>query len=939
MHPENSTNLNPQNRYLEMLFPVETFYHQSTSDSLKLASMSHNSMYRSKRFILNLEFHFDQSERRLPPTRLSLRPHHENLFHTYTINNCKTEKEKKDKMSQAGKKRKLDMDEVKEYIENVNAGIVEGEYGENILKGCKDAKINAFLEKEPFEVLPLMYKGHQIGNGKCTHPICVEKAQSSTHRTFVINEGRKSGMKAYNIIRHCERNHVSAKEKSAKKLAEKSKQNQPSMKQFIPTKKKLSQETIKGMRQRNKQVISYNNTAIGFFGKKSVKDRDRYLLEQLGYDGNEVNKFDVGAESVKSDSRKTSLENRQFISSVADKCAEKGVFALAIDHKATANQTAEEEKWNIGVGVIFTDDDFEREYYLLDYIPVKDQSVEINAPILREVLQKYGFESAVQQGRVFFVGDSKMKALAKEVGPNCFFEICNFHDLGNLITAGTERHLEKFDTGANEKKLKLNNFISKARKDWSLKKMRNHSTNTARSINEWIHTHQLTEADKIRVAKFTKPKGWKDHFETDTDNLTVAERAQKANILSKITKLPKFKESISIRPRTIEPNLIAVLCIEPHYKEAKQNPDHPLYAHVIEMPINFKFVLAQFAVVSRIGSLINYFEASNNYQAGEYLTAMTHLVKWISEPESRETLESIELLNHKRALMAGIGEQLIQCYADAKNNKVSNRRVPLRVSDLSLMANRLYFLNSNAEAKNREENMRLREMRLYLARSNDSNLKKYCDLFKEETRQFGVTADAGLVKLGRILELDSLQSTSASSQNLLADDDDDDEPVTNLDELRTALYDMNDSSVSSEIKNFIALPFAHFDECKLTVTYLRKYFNLNLVAKANGVVIATKNFLPKEEQFTPMGPQVMKYWQLHGKTFGKLAKCAEFIFKAPTSSSVIERVFSQITNQIGQHGTRIHSDTLVVMNQSNYHSDKFIQKLKQFCRQNNIRFD
>ena len=38
------------------------------------------------------------------------------------------------------------MDEVKEYIENVNAGIIEGEYGENILKGCKDAKINAFLE-------------------------------------------------------------------------------------------------------------------------------------------------------------------------------------------------------------------------------------------------------------------------------------------------------------------------------------------------------------------------------------------------------------------------------------------------------------------------------------------------------------------------------------------------------------------------------------------------------------------------------------------------------------------------------------------------------------------------------------------------------------------------------------------------------------------------
>ena len=123
------------------------------------------------------------------------------------------------------------------------------------------------------------------------------------------------------------------------------------------------------------------------------------------------------------------------------------------------------------------------------------------------------------------------------------------------------------------------------------------------------------------------------------------------------------------------------------------------------------------------------------------------------------------------------------------------------------------------------------------------------------------------------------------------------------------------------------------------MTIFGLYPELILVAKTNEVVIATKNNLPKETEFSPMGPNVMKYWQQHGKTFGKLAKCAEFIFKAPTSSSVIERVFSQITNQIGQHGTRIHSDTLVVMNQSNYHSDKFIQKLKQFCRQNNIRFD
>ena len=721
-------------------------------------------------------------------------------------------------MSRAAKKRKLDaMEGVKEYIEKVNAGEIEGEYGENVLKGCQESVINGFLEKEPFEILPLMFNGYQVGNGKCTHPTCLAKAISTNKRTFVINDSRRPGMKPYHIIRHCERNHVSAKEKSTRKLAEKTREKQPTLDQFIPTKKKLNQETVKGIRQRNKGLISYNNLPLDFFGRESVKERDAYIFESLGYDGNEVDKCDVGAEATKSDSRKTSLENRQFIKAVVEECATKGVWSIAIDHKATPNQTAEDEKWNVGIGAIFTDDNHESHHYLLDYIPVKDQTVEINAPIVREVLKRYGFEPALQQGKLFFVGDSKMKALAKEVGPNCFFEICNFHNLGNLITAGTERHIEKFDPDSKQKRDNMKNLISKARKEWSLKKMENYPANTARSINEWIQSYQLKESDKILVAKLTKPE-WKDKFANETETLTGAERIQKTKILSKITKLPKFKDSISIRPRTIEPNLVAILCLEPHYKEAKMNSDHPLHAHVSEMDINFKFVFAQHAVVSRIGSLINYFESSKNLQAGEYLTAMTHLVKWISEPESRDTLESIELLNHKRALMAGISEQIIQCYVDTVNDKVVNKRVPLRLSTLSLMANRLYFLNSNAQAKNREENLRLREMRLYLASSNDVIIQKYCKLFKEETKEFGVKADAGLVKLGQILELDSIPPMVESSQNLLADDDDDDDdddqPVANLNELRSALYDMNNSSVASELKNFIALPFAHFDECK-----------------------------------------------------------------------------------------------------------------------------
>ena len=88
-----------------------------------------------------------------------------------------------------------------------------------------------------------------------------------------------------------------------------------------------------------------------------------------------------------------------------------------------------------------------------------------------------------------------------------------------------------------------------------------------------------------------------------------------------------------------------------------------------------------------------------------------------------------------------------------------------------------------------------------------------------------------------------------------------------------------------------------------------------------------------------MGPMAMKYWENFDKNFGKLATCARFIFKAPGSSSAIERVFSQISRRIGTNSTRTLSETLVVLNQSNHLSDKFILRLKNFCTRNNISFD
>ena len=719
-------------------------------------------------------------------------------------------------MSQLAKKRKLNeiQDGVKEYIGQVDAGEEEGEFGKNCLVGCKDPEIKEFLEKEAFEIHPLIYKGHEVGSGKCTLPSCVEKSKITKKKTFVINDQYRSGFKLEHIRRHCRRHHVESKPKS------KTKQNidksQTTLHKFIP-KKKLNKETVSKMRLLNNQVIAHNNTSLGLFAKKEMKDRDRFLLESMGYDGEEVDKFDVGAESMKNEARKTSESNKQIIKSAIQDCVAKGryPFSILLDHKSTRNQTAEEENWCIGVGLLLTDDldpdDLERFPYLLDYFPVPDQKDETNAPLVKEVLEWYGLMDLVEDGRVSFVGDQKCESLAKAIAPNCLVEICNFHNLSNLIKRSCDKNITKFDKGAEGKRKQIQELISKAQAGMSNNELKKHHHNTAKSINSWLFSHELTEEDKMKVAKYKKVKGWKDEFE-NSSQLSEKDKKEREKILSKITEMPRFKKVFDIRPRTIEPNFIALLCLESHWKAALKDVTHPLHAHTISLSINFHFVHSQFAIVNRIGRLIDYFESSKTYQAGEYLTAMTHLVKWISEPEDKETLQSICLLNHKRSLMASISEQLIQRFISADKTEVVSKKVPCRITDASLIANRLYFINSNAQAKNRDENMNLREMRFYLQNSKDDVLTAYNDLLKKNTKRFAADADKAILKLGRNLQLDSIETTFQESTNLLADDDSDEE--TNPE----ALYNVEKSSLKSQLANFIGQPFSHIIGCEYRIS-------------------------------------------------------------------------------------------------------------------------
>ena len=182
-------------------------------------------------------------------------------------------------MSKSAKKRKLDaMEGVQDYIDKVNSGEIEGEYGKNLISGCEDFK--NLCDKDKFEICPLLYKGREIGIARCSHPNCEAKGKLNAKCTFAINDNRRAGYKPQLIIRHCDRNHKSAKEKAAASRLAKSKSNQSTLDQFLP-KKKIDKETIQGVRQRNKKVIVNNNTALGFFASEAMRERDGYLIERF----------------------------------------------------------------------------------------------------------------------------------------------------------------------------------------------------------------------------------------------------------------------------------------------------------------------------------------------------------------------------------------------------------------------------------------------------------------------------------------------------------------------------------------------------------------------------------------------------------------------------------------------------------------------------------
>ena len=756
-------------------------------------------------------------------------------------------------MAQPAKKRKLNVDldkekrklDVKKYAENVQLGKVEGTFDENdLLANCEDEYILRKKREKDFKILPLLFNGKPTGWGKCL-PCSRPIFRISDHET---------GIKYAHIKRHLRSWHSTESERKEleREKAKSKSSGQMEIGSFL-SKRRLTPSQQEEMRRLNLEVMTTTNIPLGFFSKPAMKKRDEKLLEFCGF-APDVSKFDKSAESIKKDAFDQSKKNQEMIKYVAHGLAEEGSLSLALDYKSILNQKGDEEPDALGMSLILNLE--ERFHYPLDYKPSKFKDKEATVAMAKDILKDYGLWQLVQDGKVSFVCDAGLVQAVKKLAPNCFIEVCHFHTVGRIQDNTLGKNLENYDKRANAKKKEMNKFITFCKDGFSKEARKSLPERTAKSINHWTFDHQLTEEDRLNMGRYLNPKGWKKIW--NDEELTGEEVGRRAAFISKFKKLPVVKRPKTIRPRTLKPALDALMILKPHLLAAREDESHPLNEHVQENSIDFDFVQAQHSVAELLEPFIDFFERDDNHQIGEYFAVVTHLCKWAGMPQINNSKFHRELQNHKdrfknnklhdnrenfigylfknlqkRALLATITEQMFQVYVTDKDCKcppslkeadcecftVTNKKVPLRLSPAQKIFSRLWFMNNNAQSKNLDTNMRLREARLYLKQSTDIVVLRYAKLWFKKSLNFAKEADEEIIKLANRLQLDVVLPATTLTQEanrLMIDDDDEavEGPAFNFSspQARNEPYSVDENSAQKQLLNYNSQSDADFQD-------------------------------------------------------------------------------------------------------------------------------
>lgn len=216
-----------------------------------------------------------------------------------------------------------------------------------------------------------------------------------------------------------------------------------------------------------------------------------------------------------------------------------------------------------------------------------------------------------------------------------------------------------------------------------------------------------------------------------------------------------------------------------------------------------------------------------------------HISFWIGEePLTDDDVEGnplkVQVRKVKRAVVCSMMEQMVNCYANDKECNcefeavdctcfvVVNNRVPNRVSELHLMAARLHYGSSTNNAKNPKASMRMQQTRILWKNTGDRVMIRNAALLYAKTERWAARADAGLSKLGTLLNLDIVEVQSEEKTTLFDDSDEESSVTADLENMNVAstsatstqIYNVDQGSVEKEIQKMLKLPGDHFVKCE-----------------------------------------------------------------------------------------------------------------------------
>ena len=216
-----------------------------------------------------------------------------------------------------------------------------------------------------------------------------------------------------------------------------------------------------------------------------------------------------------------------------------------------------------------------------------------------------------------------------------------------------------------------------------------------------------------------------------------------------------------------------------------------------------------------------------------------HISFWIGEePLTGDDFEAnplkVQLRAVKRAVVCSMMEQMVNCYANDNDCNceyetadctcfvVVNNHVPNRVSDLHLMAARLHYGSSTSNAKNPKASMRMQQTRILWKNTEDRVIVRNAALLYAKTEFWAAKADAGLCKLGTLMNLDVVEVQSEEQTTLFDDSDEESSVTADLENMNVAsqsvsstqIYNVDQGSVEKEIQKMLKLPGDHFVKCE-----------------------------------------------------------------------------------------------------------------------------